>query len=72
MFKYIPLFTFREIWWVNNVDDYATLFASSAGPKNGSMLFYRPHEIEGPTRQDWRFEMPPGETITCTSLPRST
>jgi len=50
------------------IDDYAALFASSAGSKNGSMLFYRPHEIEGTTRQDWRFEMPPGENITCIHL----
>jgi hypothetical protein len=50
------------------IDDYATLFASSANSKNGSMLFYRPHEIEGTTRQDWRFEMPQGEDITCTIL----
>src|SRR5271155_1197506 len=50
-----------------NLDDYATLFASPSNSKNGSMLFYRPHEIEGPTRQDWRVEMPTGENITCTS-----
>src|SRR5579871_1772761 len=31
------------------------------------MLYYRPHEIEGTSRQDWRFEMPLGESITCTS-----
>jgi hypothetical protein len=29
------------------------------------MLFYRPHEIEGATRADWRVEMPKGENITC-------
>ena len=33
------------------------------------MLYYRPHEIEGTARQDWRFEMPLGESITCISLP---
>jgi|SRR5579859_5892588 len=49
-------------------DDYGALFASPANAKNGSMLFYRPHEIEGATRSDWRVEMPQGETITCTTL----
>ena len=29
------------------------------------MLYYRPHEIEGATRADWRVEMPSGEDITC-------
>ena len=47
-----------------DVDDYATLFASSIG-KGGSMLYYRPHEIEGVSRADWRVEMPSGEDITC-------
>ena len=50
-----------------DVDDYATLFASSGvAGKDGSMLYYRPHEIEGIARADWRIEMPLGESITCT------
>jgi hypothetical protein len=47
-----------------NIDDYGALFASPMG-KSASMLFYRPHEIEGSQRADWRIEMPPGENITC-------
>ena len=31
-------------------------------------MHYRPHEIEGTARQDWRFEMPLGESITCISF----
>lgn len=53
------------------VDDYAALFASS-GEKGGSMLFYRPHEIEGTARADWRVEMPSGEIITCSLPPLTT
>ena len=43
------------------------LFASSGDSKTESTLYYRPHEIEGTNRQDWRLEMPSGESITCIS-----
>jgi len=35
------------------------------------MLFYRPHEVEGTARQDWRVEMPSEENITSIALSNS-
>lgn len=49
------------------LNEHGTLFSNSPEDGSPATIFYRPHET-WTERQDWRIELPKGETVTSISL----